>query len=460
MADKGFKDQLDNIRRKILQKKEFRETRVKIPTPEERETDRREGLRNFTAGVRELEKDKRITGAALARFDIVTKEEESKIEDLYPKTSSALFKISENIIKEVYGRPTGEKRSALTQEMITWDTLLMFLILHVCKHGEWRETECPEILFSMRNTSMIVEIAETINGIKEEKFGELLFKEKRISEDLIQLSLKIKTLMALVPLFSREKKIFIRLFHRYLDNIANPSSVGIDLMLKKGDHPVDKTLRAAMNLKNKTERARSINHIVESLIRKDQVDEALRIVRTVTKKNEVNPLTYLLNHALNPKKKMSVAQMSDEQIEVAIKMAETVDEGNERDRLYQRMASLFATHNKTDYALAVVSKISDLEIKDFALSAMTCAFVAKENFSQAIQVASLITDPDFQEDANSYIVKGLIENRTFAEVIAFVEGVQNPVLKTKAAKLILSSVRSIHDVQKANEVCSRFHIMS
>lgn len=459
MTESDFRDQLGRIRQRIQQKKES--TTKLTELFEGRHEERRKGLRKFSAAVRELEKDKRIIGVVSAHFDIIPQEQVDRVEESYPVTASSMFGVSGRMIKGVYGPRMQESAQSLSENILNWEFILSVLILDLCKSESLEEDGFPEILEAIKNNPVLSEIKILVREIQDADFEKIAFADhKKRGAGHKYCRARIDELIQLITVPVLERKIFVRIFKTYLDNHANPSSVGVNIMLKK-EKSVDRTVRAAMKLKNKKERAKSIDSIVDNLLGANRVNKAIQVVSSIKGKWEMaKPLTNLVNKLLNPKRKDIDSLIQKDQIDEAIIMADSINNPEEKDKVFQRIVSGLAMHKKVDKALEVIKMMQDSDTKDFALSSMVSGLVAREDFFEAMKVVVMIEDPGFREDAQSYIVRGLLESKSFKEVIAFVEQIEDRAERTHAAKVILSSVRSNHDQEKVEEVCSKFELVS
>jgi len=462
MAENDFRDQLGRIRQRIQQKQDSATQLTELFEERREELDkRRKGLRKFSAAVRELEKDKRVIGAVSAHFDIIPQEQIDRVEETYPLTASSLFSVSEKVIKGVFGPRLQASGQSLSEDILCWESLITLLILYVCKPESRDKNTIPEILEAIEDHPVISEVKLLVTEMNYIDFEKIVFSDhKKSGPGHKYCRSRIDDLVGLLSVAPIDIKVFVRIFKTYLNNHANPSSIGVSMMLQK-EKSVEKTVSAAMKIKNKNERAKSIDSIVDNLLGDNRVNKAIQVVGSIKAMKELaRPLTNLVKKLLNPKRKDIDSLIQNDQLDEAIQMADSINKVEDKDKIFQRVVSGLAVHKRINKALEVTEKIEDSDTRDFALSSMVSGLVARKEFSGAMKVALMIKDPGFREDAHSYIVRGLLEEEHFKDVIAFVEEIDDHLERTHAAKIILSSVRSNNDQEKVDEVCSRFELVS
>ncbi|MFQ5728909.1 MAG: hypothetical protein ACE5GN_00925 [Waddliaceae bacterium] len=457
MAEEDFREELGQIRQRIQQKKESSKLTELFKGTGGLEV-KKAGVKKVRA-VRELEEDKRIIGAVKAFLDFIPQELMGKVEAKYPKTMTQLFKLSERIIDGSYGarlQVAGRSQSYLITD---WDVMIALLIIHVSKTLHPLETskDVPEILEAIKNLPLMSNVNCLVRQIDDSDVEKVALKEHKTRTIVHNRCRgKIDELILQVVRERMEKEVLLRFFRRYLNNLANPSHVSVDMLLKK-EASVDKTIKTATAIKSKTERSKSFVNIVDNLFSTNRVDKALKVVGSIKAKKEIaKPLTDLVKRLFSPKRKDIDQLIESNQIKEAIDMVKSLDDPQERDKILQRIVSGLAKHNLVERALRVAKAITDSNTRAFALSSMVSALVSIEAFGGAMKVASIIEDPGFREDAHSYIVRGLLDKKPFNEVIAFVENLEDSIERIRAAKIILSSVVASRNKERINEVCSRF----
>jgi len=461
MLKKNIRGELGRIREYIQQKKGSGKITELFQEKRELTARKAEG-KKISAVVRELEKDKRIFGAVVAHFDLIPQEVLDKLEAAYPETMRQLFDLSQKIITGAYGKQLQVKGQSRSEDLISWKPTVRLLIIHRYKEGFSSEEDgsSPEILEKIKKLPACSELSELLQQIKEEDVEKIVIEsiqDRRLKERNCQK--KIDELIPAIEMSSLEKRAFLKIFRKFLNNLANPSHVSVDMFLEK-EKSISKTLNAAMAIKNQSERSKSLNNIVNKLFSANRVNKAIKVVHSIKAKKDVaKPLTNLVKKLLSPKRKDLYQLIKSDQINEAIALARSLGKSEEKDRVYQRIVSGLAKHDLVDKALEVVDLIEDKDIKSFALSSMVSALVSQDAFEKAKKIVFLIKDQGSREDAHSYIVRGLVEKRPFQEVIAYVDSLQKGIERSRAAKIILSIVIAHRETEKINDVRNHFALV-
>ena len=458
MAEDEIKDPLSHMRQKIQQKKESTKNLAGLFAKAKQKTEQKEAAK-FKATLKD-EEDKRILGAVAGYFDIVTEEKLEQIENLFPMTTTALFDISKHVIQGDYGPRLLAEGMSLTETILQWECVLTLLLLQTGRSKDVAEGKIPRVFNQIKELPVFTEMQQIANTIPENEFEKICYvQHEKLNKKQHLVRKKADACIDLIHFGTIERKAFIKIFRRYLNNLAHPSNVSVKIMLKK-EKSIDNTVQAALNIKNKPERLKSIDSIVGNLLGSNKISSAIKIVGSIKVKKDVSkPLINLVKQLLNPKRKDIDALIQNDQIDEAIHIADSMTNSVEKNNIYQRLISGLGLHKKVDKALSVAEKISDPEVRDFSLSSLVSGLISGEDFVNASKVAMMISDSGYRDDANSYIVRGILDCSSFEKALDFVSSISNPIERSHAAKVILSWARSYQDQTKIDEVSSRFALV-
>lgn len=456
MAERNIKKELGGIRQRIQQKKQS--SKLTELFKGHGKTDKRQTeIKKINAAVRELEEDKRVLGAVMVYLDVVSEEAQRHFEAEHPKLTKLLFELADTLVKGEYGGHLQVAAQSQDAGLISWETMTSLAFIHLCRHSQ--ELEVPWLMEEAYKTPLMAEIAALVQQLDSGSLEKIVL-EKGVERGPGHkyCSRRLQELVNLLVCGPGDQKVMLHLFRKYLNNFTNPSSVAVNMMLKREDD-VGRSFNTAMALKNKTERSKSLNNIVNKLFESNRVDQAIKMVGSIKAKKEMaRPLKNLVRNLLNPKRKDIEQLIAGNQIDEAVEIAEALTDREQRDNVLQRIVSGLAKHDRVEKALEIAGLIKDRDTRNFALSSMVSALSAQGHFEEAISVASVIADPGFREDAHSYIVRGLIEAKSFSDVVAFLEKIKNQTERTRAAKIVLSSVLASRDSEKADRLRAQFEL--
>lgn len=303
---------------------------------------------------------------------------------------------------------------------------------------------------------LVQQLFELAQEIVAGKHGRALQEAAMAEESLPREKLK-PLIKAHVSIGRGDMAVLMQIFRTFVSHFVNPSHLTVDLFLERFPD-FDKAIALAFSMKNTTERARSFVHIVNKLTMEHQVEKALDVVEHIKSKSEkVKPLLSLIEKILTPLKDDVAKLIDQDHVDSTIMLAHSLREIAQRENIFHHIAIGLTKNDRIEKALELTGHIKDRSLRDFTLSAIVQVLASKHHFIPAKEIAFSIEDDGFQEDALGYIVKGLLEH-SIDTAIAFVEAVPD-FMRTRMAKILLSSAVAHHDEGKVREICRRFDLV-
>ena len=200
-----------------------------------------------------------------------------------------------------------------------------------------------------------------------------------------------------------------------------------------------------------------MQNMVNQLLKEDNIVKAIEIITTNSSGKEIQkPLTKLVNKLVHLNAKDFNHLIHRNHFKNVLKIINSIEKSEDRDPLYQRIASGLAMHGGAEEVLDVVDRIRDADVRGLSLSVLVYRLVSRGEYGDAMIVAKLIQENDFREDAHRYILGGLLKSSTLGSVMRFVDGIENTNERNHAVKALISFLRSTHDNSKLEQVSKHF----
>ncbi|MBS4167718.1 hypothetical protein [Parachlamydia sp. AcF125] len=401
--------------------------------------------RNYA--FRLIKEERRIWGAVKALLYPIPIPRFGSFEEHNPQTGKRLFIIAEDLLAGKFGSIGVEAARSMSNLIFQAKTmqklLLADLMIYPVEKQKWAEVLQPLAL-----DQNFHQTAEQLVQLTAEEKGRVVFSSEQLDSLVENLIWGKATCLAVE-----------QLLRKYLSNLLSPSHLAVDLLLEH-EEPIEKSVKVIGQIKNLAEKSKSLVSIVKRLMQINRVEKALDTIRSVNvDKVTAKPLVQLIDQLLNPSRSPVEKMVYANQIERAIELAKSIKDVDERDKIFQKIARTLAKKNRLPTAEEVVECISNKEGREYALSSIVNTLASMHKYNQAKDLALEIKDQDFREDAYSYIVKGLLLDHQIDEAIAFVDSIENSIERLKAAKILLSSFISHHDVVRLAQIREKFELV-
>ncbi|EFB42264.1 MULTISPECIES: hypothetical protein [Parachlamydia] len=396
---------------------------------------------------RQIKDEERVSGAINALFYHVPAHRLAFFEEKSPQTVKRLFIVAEDLLAGKFGSIGVEAAKTMTnllfQEKILQKLMLIDLLLSDQEAQEW-----PEVLLPLADDQHFKKMVAFLSRLNPEQLGEQIFSSDKLDSLVETLFWRRETYLAIE-----------QLLRKYLSNLLNPSHVAVDLLIEH-EEPIEKSVKVVEQIKNPTEKSKSLVSIIKRLMQTNRIEKALDTVRSIqVDKVRTKPLVQLIDQLLNPSRSQFEKMLYANQVEQAIGLAKNVKDVIERDKILQKIAYTLAKKDQLHMAEEVTALISNKEGREASLSSIVNALSSIHRYKQAKILAASIKDQDFREDAYSYIVKALLLDHQIDEAIAFVESIENSIERSKAAKILLSSFISHHDLERSDQIREKFELV-
>lgn len=383
---------------------------------------------------RQLKDEKGIQGVT-ALFRHLPSQKLALFEQKNPRTAKRLFQIANHLIKGKYGPIAQEKAQKIHADLFERATLQKLLTLDYLSE-KLSDEEKPEVLTKPSD------YAEKIKQLTPDQKNAWLF-----SKDSLE-----------IPWTNEEKLAIEQLLRKNLAHLTNPSHLSVDLLIENNE-PIEKSIKVFEQIKNPNEKSKSLANIVQQLIYKNKFERALETVRSIkVDRAKTKPLVKVIDNLLNPNRSQLEKLLLTNQAEQAIKLAQTIENKSERNKVYQKIAQDLVKNHQLDMAKKVVQLITDEESREYVLSTLVNTLASSHDYQPAIDIAQELIDPDYRVDAFSYIVKGFLDNKEIDQAIAFVESIKNIHERSKIAKILLSSMIAQHDPERVVQIREKFEL--
>lgn len=387
----------------------------------------------FNYAFRQLKDEKGIQGVR-AIFQHIPAQKLAQFEEKNPSTVKRLFRIANDLISGKYGQIAQEKALSVSNDLLQNNVPQKLLILDYLFY-QTEDPEKPEILEIIPNLKRLQELTP------EEKIAWLF------SENPTGLTWPIEYRFAVEQLLQKN-----------LTYLTNPSHLSVDLLMENNE-PIEKSIKVFEQIKNPNEKSKSLAKIVQQLISKNKFERALETVRSIkVDRAKTKPLYKIIDSLLNPNRVALEKFLISNQVDQAIKLAQTIENKSERAKLYQKIAQELVKNQQLDMAKQVVNLIPEEENREYVLSTLVNVLSNSQDYRSATQIARELKDPDYRIDAYGYIVKSLLDIKEIDQAIAFVESIENIHERSKIAKILLSSMIAHHDPDRVSQIREKFEL--
>lgn len=410
---------------------------------------------NIGAMVRGVKSERRIKGVVQSYFDHIPVQNLTYVKRVYPCFIFCLFKVSQRVMSGNYGKELKNMASSQEGFFNNDEKILELALFDLCKNGDLKEHQnvFPEICSITWNNPSLIMFCDGVKNLTPEDCENILLGKQGLSGLFQSYKALLKDLVQSLDFDKKDRQAIAQLFRDFIDNFATPSHVLINLFFEfsKSQETIDQAIHSAKNIKNPAERSRSLNCIVTNLMGSRLEEEAFSFVSSLQGTTEFPKCLSAYLEELLFKNRKESHELIEKIHDQLFQLASSTEDQTEREKIYQQMALGLAKQGFIGEGVETALMINDFDMQTFTLSTIVNTLCARQLFREAIPICEFINEPSFKQDAHSYIVKGLLDDDDVEGAVQFVEHLYDPIERTKAAKILLSGLTALANIQKIDK---------
>lgn len=387
--------------------------------------------------VKTVDEIKYITKAVTPHFETVSKSKIDAVEQTYPETIKSLFDVAFCIIDGSFGQKVRDIYMLESPQQLPFHVILTLMLVFISKSSQ---EILPEVFKYLKEDKQFKQTVAMLVGIDIQAIENWIF---HVEDHPV-----LKKLSAyLAPLKVPDQKVFEKLFHNFMDHLANPSHVLIELLIR--EHVIDRAIDTTLMIRNPVDRSKSFEMLIEAFLKQGATERAMELWELVPSKHE----------RFQAARQIIEKLITQRKIEEALKFSLELQEQEEHDKLLKEAALKIAEERLLGKALEVAGLIQDNDVRQYTHSSLVHILCGQHDFANARKIALAISEDDFKQDAVMEIVKNYLRRRNYDEAIRFINTLENQYEKRKPAQLLEAALKVRREDEKIHKLRDMFSML-